>query len=107
MPDSKITEKDLDLAAAVGTLMERTKTIMDDVGTLRHVLIEGNGVPPITVQVATLVEQNKGQDKQIEDLKAERKQSRGDKTVIWAALITASVPLGEMILRWFGVIGKH
>lgn len=56
MPDENITPQELDIATSVATLVTQTKTIMDDVSKLKHVILEGNGVPAITVQVATLNE---------------------------------------------------
>lgn len=37
-------------------LDERTKTMADDVEQLKHVILEGNGTPALTVQVARLDE---------------------------------------------------
>ena len=47
---------DTDTAAILARLDERTERMAEDVTQLKHTLLEGNGVPAVTVQLATLNE---------------------------------------------------
>jgi hypothetical protein len=49
-------QEDIGLSALVARIDERTQTTAEQVDRLAHVLLEGNGSPPLTAQVATLTE---------------------------------------------------
>lgn len=49
-----IEQNDLQVHEMLARIDERTERLVDDVDQLKHTLLEGNGVPAITVQVATL-----------------------------------------------------
>ncbi len=56
---------------------ERTEQMQDDVGKLKHVLLEGNGSPAITVQVATQAERLKVLEEDRRDAKIPRHVTLG------------------------------
>ena len=63
---------DHDVRELLVRLDERTETMADDIDQVKHVLLEGNGTPAITVQVATMNERLKS----IEEAKKEDKIPR-------------------------------
>jgi len=67
----------------LGRLDERTERTEQDVGLLKHVLIEGNGVPPVTVQLAILTNE-------VASLKEKDRESRIPRH-IWLVLIVSSL----------------
>jgi hypothetical protein len=56
---------------------ERTKQTADDVDLLKHVILEGNGTPAITVQVATMNERLKSIEESEKDEKIPRHVTLG------------------------------
>lgn len=89
----------------LSTLVERTQHTSDDVKQLRHVLLEGNGVPPLTTQVATLNQRMDAADAKAADGNENRRWSRSDRYTIWASLGTGLIALAEMVLRHAHIIG--
>lgn len=53
-PEETAVMTDDDMLGLLIRVDERTKTLVEDVGQLKHVLLEGNGTPAVTVQLATL-----------------------------------------------------
>lgn len=89
--NGNITENDLTLAGSVATLMERTKIIMDAVDKVKHVLLEGNGVPAITVQVATLNEK-------VSHLEEEARGYRIPRNVWFGIIVSAIIGLAGIVV---------
>lgn len=66
---------------------ERTQKMQDDVDKLKHVLIEGNGTPAVTVQVATMDQRLKQLEEDQDDRKIPRSVSAG----IWVSIVLALI----------------
>lgn len=66
------------LVETIRRIDERTMRIADDVDALKHVVLEGNGTPALTVQVASLRERVTAVE-----------LSKKAKYALWVALITA------------------
>lgn len=49
-------EEKTDVMVMLARIDERTQLIREDVDALKHVILEGNGSPALTVQVASLSE---------------------------------------------------
>lgn len=89
----------------LSTLVERTKGMDERIGQLHHVVITGNGVPPLTTQVATLNQRMDAADAKAADGNENRRWSRSDRYTIWASLGTGLIALAEMVLRHAHIIG--
>ena len=63
---------DAEVQALLVRLDERTERLADDVAQLKHVLLEGNGSPAITSQVATLNEKVSNLEEQARDYRIPR-----------------------------------
>ena len=70
------------------------EAIRKDVGGLRHVLLEGNGTPALTVQVARL-------DERIVAMERTR-LSAGEKILLFSAIAGGGFSLIDIILRLLG-----
>lgn len=83
MPQEKHTELSMDVISLLGRLDERTELMQNDIGTLKHVLIEGNGVPPVTAQLATLNAEVAGLKDQAKDYRIPR--------AVWLGIVISAV----------------
>jgi hypothetical protein len=77
-----------ELFKMLGLIEERTRQTADDVDALKHVLLEGNGSPALTVQVADL----NGRVKAVEE-------NRKAKTAIKVAVIGGLVGIVTAIIQ--------
>lgn len=64
-------------------LRVKLENMAEDVGDLKHVLIEGNGKPPLTEQVLT----NKLKIERLEEERADKKMPRA----AWIAIVLSSL----------------
>ena len=71
---------------------QEQKTVKEDVEQIKHVLIEGNGRPAITVQIATMDQRIKTLESNEEDRKVPRAVSLG--IVVSLVLGVASILVG-------------
>lgn len=78
----------------VARIDERTKAMADDLTHVKEVLIDGNGVPPLTVTVARLDERVKT----MEEAEPQR-LGGGDRYMLYGALVSGVVTLIEMLAR--------
>lgn len=60
-------------------------SIKEDVGQIKHVLIDGNGTPALTIQVATMNERVK----QLEESERDKKVPRHVSIGIWVSIVLA------------------
>lgn len=82
-----------DMKVMLVRIDERTEQMQSDVDQLKHVLLEGNGSPAVTVQVATMNERLKS----IEESKREDKVPRH----VTLGLVVSIVLAGFAILAGF------
>jgi len=94
-------------------LDERSKAAADDIAEVKHVLLEGNGVPPLTTQVAALNSQVETLAThvpplatqvttlatQVAALQERKASSKKTMATIWAAVITGVFSFMEMVWR--------
>ena len=92
---SALTQNDVDVSALLQRLDERTEKTEEMVGKLAHVILEGNGTPALTVQIATLTEKVKS----LEDDASHKRLNGGDKAVVYATAIGGFITLAELIVR--------
>ena len=80
--------------AMLARLDEKTDLVVQDVGRLRHVLLEGNGTPALTVQVARL-------DERVSAMERTR-LSPGEKILLFSAIAGGAFSIIDVALRLLG-----
>ncbi len=84
-------------------LDERTEKIAESVDQLTHVLLTGNGSPPITTSVATQGVQLTAINARLTAIEhapeVSGRLAGGDKYMVWAALVSGLFTLLEMLYR--------
>jgi TolA-binding protein len=65
------------------TLREQVRSMQEDIGQIKHVLLDGNGQPSLVVQVATQSQRIS----QLEEERADRKVPRS----IWIGIVVSAV----------------
>jgi hypothetical protein len=70
---------------------DRGNRMEKDIGMLKHVLIEGNGVPAVTVQLATLAEQ-------VSTLKSNERDYRIPRYIWLGIVVSALIGLAGIIV---------
>lgn len=73
------------LEERIRSVDERGERMEDDLRKLKHVLVEGNGSPSVTVQVATMDQRIKQLEDEAKDKKVPRHVSIG----IWVSIVLA------------------
>lgn len=78
---------DAEIKMVLARMDERWERVEEDLKKLKHVLLEGNGSPAVTVQVATMDQRIK----QLEEDKNDRKVPRAVSAGIWVSIVLALV----------------
>lgn len=76
---------DEEIKMVIVRMDERWERVEEDLKKLKHVLLEGNGSPPMTVQVATI-------DQRLKQLEEDRKEQRVPRHIsigIWVSIVLA------------------
>lgn len=76
-------------------LDERGEVMADQIEKITHVLLEGNGTPALTVQVARIDERLQ----KLETTDDKKKLSGGDKALVYTTAIGGIFTLVEMVVR--------
>lgn len=78
-------------AALLARLDERTESMAKDLDQVKHVLLEGNGSPPMTVQVATMYAR-------IVNLEEDKKEAKIPRSITIGLVVSIVLAISGMLV---------